>query len=73
MEHEGYSGTVEYSIEDDCYHGQIEFIEDIITYESDCLEDIETAFQEAVERYLDYLDDERYFDYLLVWLTKSNK
>lgn len=54
LAYKGYTGTIEASIEDNCLHGQILFIEDIITYEGDTVEDIKTSFKEAVVRYLAY-------------------
>jgi predicted HicB family RNase H-like nuclease len=57
MRHKGYTGTSEYSFEDGCYHGQIAFIRDLITYEGESLEELETAFKEAVERYLEYCEE----------------
>ena len=53
MKYKGYTGTSEYRVEDSCYHGQIAFIRDLITYEGESLEELETAFQEAVDRYLE--------------------
>lgn len=54
LTHKGYTGTIEASVEDSCLHGQILFIEDIITYEGTTVEDIKTSFKEAVDRYLAY-------------------
>lgn len=54
LTYKGYTGTIEASIEDNCLHGQILFIEDIITYEGTTVDDIKTSFKEAVNRYLAY-------------------
>ncbi len=54
LNHKGYFGTIEVSIEDSCLHGQILFIEDIITYEGATVEDIQNSFMGAVDRYLAY-------------------
>lgn len=54
LTYKGYTGTIEASIEDSCLHGQILFIEDIITYEGTTVEDINVSFKEAVNRYLAY-------------------
>lgn len=53
MKHKGYTGTSEYSVEDGCYHGQIAYISDLITYEGESLEELELAFREAVDGYLE--------------------
>ncbi len=54
LAYKGYSGTVEVSIEDGCLHGRILFIDDIITYEGETVKEIESAFKEAVDEYLEY-------------------
>ena len=54
LTHKGYTGTIDVSIEDDCLHGQILFIDDIITYEGDTVDDIKSSFKEAVDHYLAY-------------------
>ncbi len=57
LTHKGYSGTIDASIEDGCLHGQILFIDDIITYEGDTVDDIKTSFKEAVNHYLAYCEE----------------
>lgn len=52
IKYKDFIGSVEVSMEDDCIHGKIQFINDLITYESDTLKAIEPAFQEAVEDYI---------------------
>ena len=49
-----YTGTIKASIEDSCLHGHILFIDDVITYEGDTVDDIKTSFREAVDHYLTY-------------------
>lgn len=48
----GYYGSVELSIEDDCLHGRLLGIADIITYEGNTVHEIKAAFKEAVDDYL---------------------
>lgn len=57
LTHNNYFGTVEASIEDNCLHGQIRFIDDLITYEGTTVEDIKISFKEAVDRYLAYCEE----------------
>jgi len=52
MDYKGYTGTVEYSAEDDCLFGRIAGIHDIISYEGESVTAIRTAFEEAVDDYL---------------------
>jgi len=54
LTYKGYTGIIEASVEDNCLHGQILFIEDIITYEGTTVDDIKASFKEAVNRYLAY-------------------
>lgn len=51
--HNGYSGSIEFSIEDECLHGRILFIDDLVVYEGETLGDLRKAFEEAVDRYLE--------------------
>ncbi len=52
MKFKGYYGSVELSIEDDCLHGRLLGIADIITYEGNTVHEIKAAFKEAVDDYL---------------------
>ena len=52
MTYNGYHGSVEYSPEDDCLHGRLLNINDIITYEGNSLSEIKTAFRDSVDDYL---------------------
>jgi len=53
LHHKGYQGSIEVSVEDDCLHGRILFIEDLIIYEGETVADLKTNFAASVERYLD--------------------
>lgn len=50
----GYSGSCEASIEDDCLHGRILFIDDLITYEGNTISELKASFETAVDRYVAY-------------------
>ena len=54
LSHKGYTGSIEASIDDNCLHGRILFIDDIITYEGTTVEDTVVSFKDAVDRYLAY-------------------
>ena len=54
MTYKGYIGTVEYSEEDECLFGRIAGIRDIISYEGESVTEIRTAFEEAVDDYLEH-------------------
>lgn len=55
--YKGYTGSIEVSVEDGCLHGEILFIDDIITYEGIGVEELRTAFTEAVDRYISYCEE----------------
>ena len=52
LEHRGYLGSVLYSDEDETFHGRLEFIRDLVTYEANDAVGLKSAFQEAVDDYL---------------------
>ena len=54
MEYKGYKGTVEFSNEDNCFYGKIAGIDDLVTFESQSVEELNIFFKEAVD---DYLED----------------
>ena len=53
LNYRGYTGTVNYSPEDKLFHGKLEFIRDLVTYEGTDGVSLEEAFREAVDDYLD--------------------
>lgn len=53
MEHKGYYGSVSYSDEDAVFHGKIEFIRDLVTFEGTDVKSLKRAFIAAVDDYLD--------------------
>lgn len=52
-----YTGSVDVSVEDKCLHGKILFVDDLITYEADTVQEIQAAFESAVDRYLKYCQE----------------
>lgn len=52
LAYKDYAGSVEVSIEDECLHGRILFIDDVVTYEGQTIPEIQAAFEAAVDRYL---------------------
>jgi len=53
LRYKGFLGSVEVSVEDNCIHGKILFIDDIVTYEAESPAQLEVEFKAAVEDYLD--------------------
>lgn len=49
----GYTGSMNISIEDNCLHGKIEMINDLVTYEAESSRELQYEFESAVDSYLD--------------------
>ena len=49
----GYFGSVEFSDEDDVFHGRIIGINDHITYEGNCVKSLRKDFISAVDEYIE--------------------
>lgn len=53
LKYNDFYGVYKFSEEDNCYYGKIDFITDLVSFESDTPEGIETAFKEAVDDYIE--------------------
>jgi len=53
MQYKGYAARIEYSDEDKCFIGHIAGIRDIIGFHGDSVDSLNTAFEEAVDDYLE--------------------
>lgn len=58
LKYKGYFGSIEYSEPDKVYHGQLEFIRDLVTYESPDAMGLKSAFEMAVDYYLELCEAE---------------
>jgi predicted HicB family RNase H-like nuclease len=54
LTHKGFTGSSEVSFDDDCLHGKVQFIDDLISYEGNTPSELKESFIAAVDRYLDY-------------------
>ena len=52
VKYKDYYGTVEYSDEDECFHGKVLGINDLVTFEGGSVQELKTAFREMVDEYL---------------------
>lgn len=52
LEYKGYSGSVEFSAEDEVFFGKITGIRDVVTFEGDSVAKLKRAFKDAVEDYV---------------------
>lgn len=53
LEYNGYTATIKYSAEDKVLYGEIEGIQDLVTFESDSIERIEDEFHASLDEYLE--------------------
>jgi predicted HicB family RNase H-like nuclease len=58
MCYKGYYGSAHYSDEDRVFHGKIEFIRSLVSYEGSNAESLRKAFEEAVDDYLELCAEE---------------
>lgn len=53
MRYKGYYGSVNFDSDDLVFYGKLEFINSLISYEGETATEIDAAFKEAVNDYLD--------------------
>lgn len=53
MKYRGYAAFIEYSADDGCFVGHIAGINDIVGFHGESVEELRTAFVEAVDDYLE--------------------
>jgi len=58
MSYKEYYGSVHYSDEDSVFHGKIEFIRSLVSYEGNDVESLRKAFEEAVDDYIELCAEE---------------
>ncbi len=51
MVYREYSGSINYDRDEDCFHGRIEGIEDLITFEGRSVAELKRSFRESIEDY----------------------
>lgn len=59
FQYRGYVGSVEYDDRDKVYHGRVQGISDVISYEGATVDDLEEDFMDAMDSYLIGLDEIR--------------
>ena len=53
LKYKNYIGSVEYDLTDKCLFGKVLFIDDLVTYEGNTIEELENAFKLMVDDYLE--------------------
>jgi predicted HicB family RNase H-like nuclease len=54
MEYKGYIGEVEIEEEAGILHGEVINVRDVITFEGTTVDEVQRAFRESVDDYLDF-------------------
>jgi len=54
LKYNNFIATVKYSDEDEAFIGRIEGIDSVVSFEGQSVEELKSAFKEAVESYLDF-------------------
>ncbi len=52
LTYKDFFGSIEVSIEDNCLYGQLQYIEDTISYEATSVAELQQAFEETVNDYI---------------------
>lgn len=56
LRYKDFVGTVQYNADDKVFHGKLAFITDLVTFEGTSVDELESAFLEAVDDYLELCD-----------------
>jgi len=56
--YKGYTGSVHYSDDDRVFYGKVEYIRSLLSYEGTDVASLRTAFEEAVDDYLELCQKE---------------
>ena len=54
MQYKGYQGHVNYDDEAKLFHGEVVGLRDVITFQGTSVEELEQAFKDSVDEYLDF-------------------
>lgn len=54
MKYKGYHGQVTYDEEAKLFHGEVAGIRDVITFQGTSVEELEQAFKDSIDEYLDF-------------------
>ncbi len=58
LKYKGFLGSVNFSEEDNVFFGKIEGIDGLVNFEGTSVEELKSAFREAVDDYLAYCEQE---------------
>lgn len=58
MKHRGYTARPVYSEEDRVFHGRVDDIADVVTFEGETVAELEAAFRDAVDTYIAFAEEQ---------------
>ncbi len=58
LKYKGFIGSVDFSEEDNVFFGKLEGIDGLVNFEGSSVDELKSAFHEAVEDYLAYCQEE---------------
>jgi predicted HicB family RNase H-like nuclease len=53
LRYKEYTGSIEVTLEDGCLFGKVQFINDLVSYEGETVDELRKSFQSAVDGYLE--------------------
>lgn len=53
LSYRGYKGTIEFSEIDNCFHGRVIHVKNIISYGGNNIDELKQTFEAAIDDYLD--------------------
>ena len=59
LKYKGYTGYVEFDDEAGIFHGEVLDLRDVITFQGKSVEEIDQAFRESVNDYLEFCEERR--------------
>ncbi len=59
LKYKGYTGYVEFDDEAGIFHGEVLDLRDVITFQGKSVEEIEQAFRDSVDDYLEFCEERR--------------
>jgi predicted HicB family RNase H-like nuclease len=59
LQYKGYTGHVEFDDETGIFHGEVLDLRDIITFQGTSVKEIERAFRESIDDYLEFCKERR--------------
>ena len=57
LQYKGYAGHVEFDDETGIFHGEVLDLRDVITFQGKSVEEIERAFRESIDDYLEFCEE----------------